>query len=1097
MRIYIIIIVIVLCFDKATSQTHFVRIPAKDSGLNFTNQIIENKHFNSFTYPYMYNGAGVAAGDLNNDGLTDLFFSSNLLPNKLFLNKGNMKFEDISVASGINTESGFFTGVTMVDINNDGYLDIYICKSVEDSAVNRKNVLYINNGNLTFTNKAKEYGLDDASYSTQAYFNDMDLDGDVDLFLLNYPYNMGYANKIVVVKKGDQLVADEDTSREDVSYRYYENFNGFFKDRTFAAGLGSYAFGLSAIIDDFNEDGYPDIYTCNDFFKPDYLYINNKNGTFTNRLEEYFSHISNNSMGSDYADINNDGNPDLIVVDMISESLARQKRLRGPGNYDHFQKMVDFGYSHQYLKNVLQLNNGNKTYSDISYYAGVTFTEWSWAPILADFDNDGLKDLFITNGLLHDVTDMDFSMYKSDSIKKVLFATKSIEDAMMVIKDFPSIKVNNLLYHNNGQLGFENLESRSGITEPSWSNGAVAADLDNDGDLDLVTNNINEEAFLYKNNAIENKTGNYIRFKINGSAKNKDGFFTLVEIESIDGKKKQMHRYYPTRGYLSSHEPFIHFGVSTYESVNVKVTWPDKKTQEIKNLPCNKIHSLNYADAVIKPETPKTVATTVMKDITESTKINYLQKESSYIDFKLEPLLPHQFSKMGPCLSVGDINNDKMDDVFIGGSSNISGAIYIQKQNGTFSIQEQPDLIKDKKYEDTGSSIFDADNDGDNDLLVVSGGNETPDDPSLYIARLYLNNGKGILNRNTSFPEVRTSGKAIAVGDFDNDGWKDIYIGGRVIPGHYGRTPSSFLLKNNKGIFVDVTSLTPSLQKPGMITDAVWSDNDGDGWKELILVGEWMPLTIFKNKNGVLYNTAEQMNKTYGWWNTIIAVDIDNDGDEDLISGNEGVNSRYKIQDTAEIRMMVNDFDRNGSTDCVISLFEDGNYYPVALRDMLLDQMNFLKKRFLRYRDYSLTTTDDIFTKEELEGTTYLKADFMKSTCFMNDGKGNYTVSVLPLRSQLSPVNAIITDDIDKDGKTDLLIAGNNYSTQVENGRSDAGIGLMLRNAGGGNFRSVPVTLSGFYVPGDVKCMKKITIAGKICFIAGKNSGKVQVIGYN
>ncbi|MEP7263301.1 MAG: VCBS repeat-containing protein, partial [Bacteroidota bacterium] len=1032
MRYYLLLLILIFTSSGNTNaQSLFTKIPSGESGLHFVNYLFESHDFNPFNYEYLYNGGGVAAGDINNDGLTDLFFTSSIQPNKLFLNEGNLKFKDISATAGIEDDIGFHTGVCMIDINNDGLLDLYICKSASANPEERRNALFINNGDLTFTDKAKEYGLDDASYHTQAYFNDMDLDGDIDLFLLNHPRKMNQANNIKVsYNKQGILAAEEDTQRTYVSYRYYENINGHFVDKTIQAGLGSYAFGLSAVIDDFNNDGYPDIYTCNDYYKPDYLFINNKNGTYTNKIYDYFSHTSNNSMGSDYADINNDGYPDLLVLDMLPESLIRQKKLKGPINYDTFNKRVQFGFGYQYLKNVLQLNNGNGSYSDISYIAGVAFTEWSWAPLIADFDNDGLKDIYVTNGYYRDATDMDFSVFRGDSIRKALFLSHSDKEAMTLLSDIPSVKVQNYLLHNNGNLTFDNITAKTGMNEPSWSNGAVYADLDNDGDLDLVVNNLNDEAFLYRNNCVEKNAGNYIRFRFEGPEKNKGGFFAAVEISTPDGKKKQYQRYYPTRGYLSSHETFLHFGTGTSEVSNVKVTWPDKKVQELTSLKSNSVYTLKYADAKL-PDTLKKeiIPPAVFTDITARTKLKYKQTESNYLDFKLEPLIPHTFSKMGPCISVADINGDKLDDVYIGGSKDVEGITYIQNNNGTFLLLKQPAFTADKIFEDTGSEFFDADNDGDADLIVSSGGNENPENKDLYITRLYINNGKGIFSRSKNFPKVQTSGKAIATCDFDKDGYTDVFIGGRVVPGHYGLLPSSFLLKNNSGVFTDITSATPSLSDIGMVTSATWCDTDNDGWKELVIAGEWMPVTIYKNNSGKLDVKPEVIYGTYGWWNVIEHADLDGDGDQDLIGGNVGLNTRYRGDETYPLTMVASDFDKNGSTDCVISMYENGVSYPVVLRDNLLDQMNFLKKKYLRYADYCNQTVNDIFSPEQLNAALKFKANNMLSSVFINDGKGSFKNQPLTTRAQLSPINAVISEDVDKDGLSDLLLAGNDYST--------------------------------------------------------------------
>ena len=1095
-KILLLVLIFPICLS-VQAQKLFSKIIPDSSGVLFVNSILESKDLNVFIYEYLYNGGGVAVGDLNNDGLPDLYFNGNMVTNKLYLNLGNFKFKDVTESAGVLGGIGFKTGVTFVDINADGFLDIYVCKSALADPSLRKNILYINNGNLTFTDRAHEYGLDDASYSTQAYFYDMDLDGDLDLFLLNHPFNMREANSIKLkYNASGKLVAEKDTLRKYVSSRYYENINNHFKDKTIAAGLGTYSFGLSAIIDDFNEDGFPDIYSCNDYHQPDYLFINKKNGTFTNRSENYFNHFSYSSMGSDYADINNDGFLDLIVLDMLPESIQRQKQLRGPSNYDYFNKRINYGFGYQYMKNVLQLNNGNESYSDISYLAGVAFTDWSWAPLVADFDNDGNKDLYITNGYLRDETDMDFMTFMADSIKKELLKTSTTGDAMKLLDNMPSNKLYNYFFRNSGNLTFKDITTTCGLNTPSFSNGAVYADLDNDGDLDLVVNNINDAAFIFKNNSTENKAGNYIRFKLKGSSKNPDGIGAIIQIETEDGKKQIQH-YMPEKGYLSSHERFVHFGIGFNKIASVAVTWPNKKAQVLTGLSVNQRYILDIDNALSIPE--KAVSTpSLFKEITKETGVSLIQKENSYIDFKLEPLLPHQFSKLGPCVSVADINGDSYEDFFIGGSKDNESIIYVQDSSGKFSKSIQLNLSADRKFEDIGAEFFDADYDGDQDLLVVSGGNEYPEKDSLYPVRLYINDGKGKFNKSNVLGKFFTSGKAIAIDDFNKDGYKDIFIGGRIVPGHYGLLPKSFLLQNNNGTFTDITSGVPDLATIGMVTDAIWSDMDGDGWKELILVGEWMPVTIFKNQNGVLSNMATSITNSNGWWNTIQSLDIDGDGDLDLVGGNIGLNTRYKCNDKSPLTMLVNDFDKNGSTDCIISMYQvDGKSYPLALRDQVLDQMNFLKKKFLRYKDYANATVNEFFTPEQLADAQTFKSMTMASSIFLNDGNGNFTEKFLPRKAQISPVNTILLDDFDGDGKKDLLVAGNDYSSEVETGRNDAGIGLLLKSTGTDKFLPVPVTQGGCYIPGDVKCLKKIMIHNKSCIIVGRNQGDLQFLSFD
>ena len=1074
-------------------QTLFTLQHPDSTGMLFFNLINDTKQLNVMTNEYYYNGGGVAIGDVNNDGLPDIFFSANVMDCKLFINEGNLKFKDVTKEAGVTATGDYHTGTVMVDINNDGWMDIYVCQSTDGDPEKRRNKLFVNNKNGTFINRAKEYGVDDAGYSIEAFFNDMDNDGDLDLLVLNYPYQIQYAKTVHLTYDAKEvLVLAPDIIRPYESDRYYENINGKYFDKTHEAGLETHSFGLSAVLQDFNGDGLTDIYQANDYLKPDYLFINKGNGKFVNEFADYFGHCPYFSMGTDYADINNDGLSDLIAVDMLPEGNDRQKQLGGPNNFDEFEKMMMYGNGYQYVKNVVQLNNGNNTYSDISYFTGMAASEWSWAVLTADFDLDGWKDVYITNGYLRDITNIDYMKFKLDSLNKELKKIKSDSDVVKLVSNIPQVKVLKAYFKNYGGLNFKREVKSTGLDQFAWSFGAAYADLDNDGDLDIVVNNTNDYAFLLKNNTIENKTGASVRLKLNGTVNNIHGIGTKIVAVTPDHLTQTLI-FNPMKGYLSSHDNTILIGFGKYTTMDLNITWPDGKTQPLNGVTPNQLLTINYTDAT-DVIADLTAIAPLFKDVTADTKINYTYAENSYIDFKLEPLLPHRFSQLGPCITVADFNGDKLDDIFVGGAKDHAAVLFFQNADATFTQSTPAIFTTDKMHEDGACTAVDIDGDGDNDLIVTSGGNDYPNDNTKYPVRFYLNDGKGNFSGSKYSSKFFVSANTIVVNDFNKDGKSDFFIGGRTVPGHYGLIPNSYILSIQNDSLIDINT-SPSLHSAGMVTTASWADMNGDGWTDLVLTGEWLPMTIYYNNNGIISDRPTLLDHTSGWWNKIVTADIDLDGDLDIIGGNLGMNTRYRGTIDKPVTMVASDFDNNGSTDCLVSTYVKGKSYPIAFRDNVLDQMPYLRKKFLRYHQYANATIQDIFTEEQIMKADKFIADLMYSTVFINDGKGTFAQVNLPAQAQFAPVNGIQITDINNDKIPDLLLAGNNYSTEVETGRNDAGIGLALLGLVDGSFAPMPVTLSGFFVPGDVKCLEKIIVNGKTIFIAGKNKGQLQFVG--
>lgn len=1068
----------------------FRKLPAAASGIDFTNQLTYSDSLSILDFEYMFNGAGVALLDVNRDGLQDVFFSGNMVSCRLYLNKGNLQFEDITEKAGLKTK-GWAYGASVVDINQDGYPDIYVCKagSRKTPSAEMRNLFFINNGNNTFTDKAAEMGLDDDGYDIHAAFLDYDKDGDLDMYLLRNAF-VNYNRNNVRIKKTDGGALSNDKL-------YRNNGNLTFTDVSREAGITIEGFGLGVSVCDLNGDHWPDLYVSNDFLSNDLVWMNNGNGTFSNKASTMLRHETYNAMGNDVADFNNDGLEDIMVVDMLPPENNHWKLTMRGNTYEEFQYGLSYGYEPQYVRNTLQLNNGDGTFSEIGQLAGVSATEWSWAPLLADFDNDGFKDLFVSNGYRQDITNLDFIMYG----KKALFIgtpEANRKERLNQLKKVSGIKVPNYVFRNNGNLTFQDKSADWGMDDACYSNGAAYGDLDNDGDLDLVINNLDEPAAVYRNRSNEiNKEQHWLRIQLKGPQGNRDGLGTKVM--AWQGPELQCLYYSPYRGYLSSMEPFLHLGLKKGPLDSVKIIWPDGREQVLTNPATNRILTLEHANARLPGggiQMQSSLQPLLFTETGNSLGIHYKHQEDDFVDFKIQPLLPHMLSHQGPGLSVGDVNGDGLEDFFMGAAAGFQGNFFLQQKNGGFI---QRSLPENNLADNLGALLFDADGDGDADLYVVSGGVSAQKNGNpVYQHLFYRNDGKGNFTSDSkALPPLNTSGAAVIAADYDHDGDLDLFVGGRVSPGEYPVAPKSFLLRNDSRngqcSFADVTAQSGlDASGLGMVTSALWTDVDNDGWQDLMVVGEFMPIRIYRNIKGRLQEitAGTGLKNTHGWWNSIAGGDFDRDGDMDFVLGNLGLNGPYKPSAKEPVCIYAKDYDKNGRLDPIMCRFLQGKEYIVHARDDMNKQITPMRARFRDYAAYANVSFREAFRGDEIEGAYVVRCETFASAYLENLGKGRFALKPLPLAAQFAPVYGMLCEDFNDDGNLDVLCVGNSYATEVQTGRYDAQGGFLLMGNGKGDFT---IDRKNTNRAGDNKAVVQLTGAnGSPLYIVGSNSDSVR-----